>query len=161
MAYFRIFLLMPFFICSAAKHLQAQQQILDKQVFYKAIKSENITEINNVLNIIKGLSIVENEAYKGTLLMKKASLVEKPKEKLSLFKTGRIMLETAISKDENNIEYRFLRLLIQEHAPKITKYSKNKEEDSRLIAQNFKNLSSTLRYFVSDYSRKSTALKLP
>ena len=92
--------------------------------------------------------------------MKKAQLVSKPKDKLSFFKAGRSKLESSISSDKENTEYRFLRLIIQEHAPKIVKYKKDIEEDSKLIRSNFKDLSTILQQIISDYSKKSRVLKL-
>jgi hypothetical protein len=111
------------------------------------------------LNIIKGMSLVEKEAYEGALLMKKAGLVANAKEKLSLFKSGRSKLESAISKNTDNTEYRFLRVVIQEHAPRIVKYKNELEEDAKLIRNNFKNLSAFLQQVINDYSKKSTVLK--
>jgi hypothetical protein len=136
-------------------------QGFDRVVFYAAMSSDNLNEINTQLNIIRGASITEKDAYEGALLMKKAGLVNSAKEKLSLFKSGRSKLESSILKEATNTEYRFLRVIIQEHAPKIVKYRNQLEEDSRLIRSNFKSLSQLLQQVIIDYSKKSTVLKTP
>jgi hypothetical protein len=93
--------------------------------------------------------------------MKKAGLMGKPKDKINLFKAGKTKLEAAIANDKNNTEFRFLRLILQEHAPKIVKYRNNLDEDSKFISTNFDKLSNTLQKLVSAYSKKSKILKTP
>jgi hypothetical protein len=153
-----IFFLLFLFTCLMVCGVNANQGF-DKSGFYNAMSSVKINEINAQLNIIKGLSMVEKEAYEGALLMKKAGLVSNAKEKLSLFKSGRSKLESAISKNLDNTEYRFLRVVIQEHAPKIVKYKNELEEDAKLIRNNFKSLTAFLQQVINDYSKKSTVLK--
>ena len=90
--------------------------------------------------------------------MKKASLVKKPKDKLSLFKKGRIKFETALLANNENIEFHFLRLAIEEHAPKIVKYHNDIEKDKQLIINNFKSLSPVVQNAVLDYCKSSKVL---
>ena len=136
------------------------QNSIDRAVFYKVLASGNAAEIEAQLSIIKQSTISEKDAYEGTLLMKKAQVVIKPKDKLSFFKAGRTKLEASISAHKENTEYRFLRLIIQEHAPKIVKYRKNLEEDTELIRSKFKNLSPQIQQIITDYSKKSSILKI-
>lgn len=140
---------------------RSQHQGFDRSAFYTVIESGNKNDIDAQLSIVKGSLMPEKEAYEGTLLMKKAGLVAKAKDKLNLFKSGRSKLESSISKDDNNTEYRFLRLIIQEHAPKAVKYRNELEEDSKLIHTNFKSLSPFLQQQIIDYSKKSKVLKTP
>jgi hypothetical protein len=140
---------------------KSQRQGFDKSTFYAVLASENVDDIDAQLNIVKVSLIAEKEAYEGALLMKKSGLVTKAKDKLSLFKSGRSKLESSISKNIDNIEYRFLRLIIQEHAPKIVKYRDKLEEDSKLINARFKSLSQFLQQLIVDYSKKSKILKTP
>ena len=137
------------------------KQDFDKAIFYKVIASGNIAAIDTQLDIVTQSSLTEKEAFEGVLLMKKAGMVARPKDKLSLFKTGRLKLESSILKENANTEYRFLRLLIQEHAPRIVKYRNKLEEDSQNIRTNFKNLSPVLQSVITDYSKKSTTLQIP
>ncbi|GAC1594260.1 MAG: hypothetical protein NVS3B8_07890 [Chitinophagaceae bacterium] len=116
-------------------------------------------EINNELAIVRAASINEKGAYEGALLMRKAGLLKKPEEKLKAFKSGRIKLETAILDNNDNGEYRFLRLTIQEHAPRIVKYYKELEKDSQYIQKVFKNLSPAVQKAILDYSKTSKTLR--
>lgn len=154
-------LFLNFFLLLLFIHKKPQQPTFDKSIFYKVIASESTAQIDTQISIVTKSLLPEKEAFEGVLLMKKAGMVEKAKDKLNLFKTGRLKLELAISKDNNNTEYHFLRLLIQEHAPKIVKYRNKLEEDSENIRTNFKNLSPVLQQVIIDYCKKSTILKIP
>ena len=140
-------------------NIDVYKKEFNRSDFYAALSSDKLNEINTQLNILKESSLEEKEAYEGTLLMKKSGLVANAKEKLSLFKAGRIKLESSISKDTKNAEYRFLRIIIQEHAPKIVKYRNELEADSRLILDNYKNLPQFLQQVIKDNSKKSKVLK--
>ncbi len=135
-------------------------QNFNKSAYYKAISSENINELNDQLALLNGSALPEKEAYEGALLMKKAGMGGNPKEKLELFKSGKIKLETCIKKDSLNSEFRFLRLIIQENAPKIMKYSSEIKKDSEFIQRSFKSLPVVVREAISDYSKRSKTLKI-
>jgi hypothetical protein len=132
----------------------------DKSAFYAVMETGNLKDIDAQLSLVRESIITEKNAYEGALLMKKSGIVTKTNEKLSLFKSGRSKLESSILKDNSNIEYRFLRLIIQEHAPKVVKYRNEIKEDSNLIRTHFKNLSPLLQQLINEYSEKSTALKI-
>ncbi|HRN48706.1 MAG TPA: hypothetical protein PKW69_11790, partial [Niabella sp.] len=59
----------------------------------------------------------------------------------------------------SNTEFRFLRLMVQEHAPKNLGYNKNIMQDAQLIKTNYKSLSAAMQTQISDYSKNSKALK--
>ena len=128
-------------------------QKFEKAAFYDAMASGDLTAIGKELDVVKG-----KDGYEGALLMRKAGLVKKPKEKLDLFKAGRIKLETALLADNENIEFHFLRLAIEEHAPKIVKYRKDIEKDKELVIKNFKNLSPAVQHAILDYCKNSKVL---
>lgn len=128
-------------------------QKFDKAAFYNAMASGDINAINNELDVVKG-----KEGYEGALLMRKAGLVKKPMDKLIFFKTGRIKLETALLADNENIEFHFLRLTIEEHAPKIVKYRRDLDKDKELVVKNFKNLSPVVQHAILDYCKNSKVL---
>ena len=130
----------------------------DLSIFYKAIAGNDANELNAVLTDLKESSVAGKEAYEGALLMKKAGLLSKAKEKLKVFKQGREKLEAAIERYPNNYEYRFLRLIIQENVPKIVKYKSNIKDDSMLIRTSFKKLPPVVQQAVRDYSKKSKTL---
>jgi hypothetical protein len=131
----------------------------DKSAFYNAMAANDVNSINAQLTVVKTSSINEKEAYEGALLMKKAGLITKPAEKLNLFKAGRLKLESAIKKDKENAEFSFLRLIIQEHAPKIVEYRNNIDADVSTIRSNFKTLSPVVQQAINDYTKKSKVLK--
>ncbi len=136
-----------------------QRAGFDRTAFYNAMASEKVEEVNTQLNIVKTSSINEKDAFEGALLMRKAGLVAKAKDKLHLFKEGRKKLEASIKKDSDNTEYYFLRLIIQEHAPKAVDYKSNIDHDSKLIRTNYKTLLPAVQQAIADYSKKSNALK--
>ena len=108
-------------IVGFAKTTLAQQKF-EKAEFYKVMDSGDLTAINSQIEIVQGSSSPYKEGYEGALLMRKAGKVPVPAQKLKFFKAGRIKLETAMLADNDNTEYHFLRLAIEEHAPKIVKY---------------------------------------
>lgn len=133
-------------------------QNFDRSAFYAVMESGKMEEINEELILLNSASISEKEAYEGALLMRKSGLVKIPAEKLKFFKKGRIKLETALLKDSSNGEYHFLRLTIQEHAPKIVKYRAELENDKQYIIKSFKNLSPVVQQAIIDYSKNSKIL---
>jgi hypothetical protein len=136
----------------------AHAQKFEKAEFYAVMKSATLEAINTELEVIKDAPEKERNGYEGALLMRKAGLQKKPKDKLRFFKQGRIELETALLADPDNAEFHFLRLIIQEHAPKIVKYHSDIEKDKTLIIQHFKSLSPAVRHAVLDYSENSKVL---
>lgn len=100
----------------------------------------------------------EKQAYTGALEMRKAGLLSVPAKKLSVFKQGHKKLEAAIKAAPYNAEYRFLRLMIQENAPKNLGYSKNITEDSKIVKEQFASLPAAAQSSVKTYSKKSKSL---
>jgi len=133
-------------------------QNFDRGAFYAVMASGKMEEINNELLIVRAADFNDREAYEGALLMRKAGLLKKPEEKLKAFKSGRIKLETALLDNNDNGEYRFLRLTIQEHAPKIVKYYKEQDKDSEYIKEVFKNLFPVVQKAILEYSKTSKLL---
>lgn len=127
--------------------------------FYKAMASKNVKDVDDELTVVKQSSVLGKDAFEGALLMKKADLVESKKEKLNLFKSGKAKLEAVIVKDTSNAEFRFLRLQIQEHAPRIVKYSDKLTSDKIFISKEYKNLPLEVQQAIIDYSKQSKILK--
>ena len=157
----RLIAIFAFFLILSGISVQGRQiqQTFDKSSFYIAMASENVKDINVQLSIVAAASIPEKEAYKGALLMKKAGLLKKAADKLKSFKAGYILLESALKKDNTNAEYHFLRLTIQEHAPRTVKYYKDLEKDSLYVQNTFKNLSPVVQKAIIDYSKNSKILR--
>ncbi len=133
---------------------------IDRPAFYTAMQSENRDLINQQLASLDSVPGDQGLAFRGALTMKKAGVGGDPATKLSLFKKGRKMLEAAISANPDNTEYRFLRLMIQEHTPGILGYKSDEEKDSEYIQKNFKSLPSAMQEKITEYSKKSKILKL-
>jgi hypothetical protein len=134
-------------------------QTFDRNTFYAAMASGKLEDVNAQLNIINKSSFAEKNAFEGTLLMSKAGLINGPGNKLSTFKAGHKKLEAEILKDSLNTEFRFLRLMIQEHAPGILGYKSELQNDKEYIRKNFKKLLPAVQHAVTDYSQKSKILK--
>ena len=133
------------------------QQGFSKNRYYEVIATENKDAINEQLEVLKKSSCPGKEAYEGALLMKKAGLV-KGSEKLCLFKSGRSKLESSIKNDNNNAEWRFLRIIIQEHAPKIVNYRGELQNDVQVIQTNFKGLPPVVQHAIVNYSKISKVI---
>ncbi|HQW82839.1 MAG TPA: hypothetical protein PK987_00170 [Ferruginibacter sp.] len=155
----KLFFNLLFLFLVVSGKANTQRAGFDKQAFYNAMSADNLQEINALLEIVKNAALDEKEAYEGALLMKKAGLVSKAKEKLNLFKSGRTKLEAAIKKDNTNTEFVFLRLIIQEHAPKALKYNSHIVSDSEQIRNDYKNLPPVVQKAILAYSKKSKVLK--
>jgi hypothetical protein len=130
-------------------------QNFDKAAFYSALASGRLETVNAELTLVTASTLAEKEAYEGALLMRKAGLLSRPREKLSTFRSGAVKLENSLAKDSGNVEYHFLRLIIQEHAPKIVHYDKSREQDSRLIIRAFPTVSPVLKNAILQYSTHS------
>lgn len=131
---------------------------LNKNSFYDILASENLDKIDSLLSAIQEITLKEKGAYEGALLMKKADLIKGPGKKLSVFKEGHELLERAINDDKTNAEYRFLRLIIQENAPKILGYNNEVATDSLHILENINTLTPAVQKALLDYCKKSKAL---
>ncbi|HEY9533127.1 MAG TPA: hypothetical protein VIQ77_01260 [Mucilaginibacter sp.] len=133
-------------------------QKLDKAAFYEVMNRGNLDEVEKEIDLVNNSSSPEKDGFTGALLMRKADLVKRPAQRLKFFKAGRIKFDTAIAADADNIEFHFLRLAIQEHAPKIVKYNKDIEADKNIIIKGFKNLSPVVQHAIIDYTKKSKVL---
>lgn len=135
------------------------QSGFDKAGYYKVMESGDAAAIDQQIKIIDNTEKINKEAYTGALLMKKASLIKGAAKKLNIFKEGHKKLETAIERDNANTEWRFLRLIIQEHAPKMLKYRNDISKDAAAIQSGFKKLSPEVQAAVLDYKKNSSSLQ--
>jgi hypothetical protein len=134
---------------------------IDRTAYYKAMQGEDKGLVNAQLTALESATPpLVKDAFMGAMTMKKAGLGGSPTTKLSLFKQGHKMLETAIKEDPNNAEYRFLRLMIQENAPGILGYKNDTEKDSEYIRKSYKSLPGDVQQAIADYNKKSKLLKL-
>lgn len=138
--------------------INAHPQKFEKAEFYEVMKSGTLETITNELETVKSAPEKERDGYEGALLMKKAGLLKKAKDRLASFKQGRIKLETALLADPENTEFHFLRLAIEEHAPRIVKYHSDIEKDKAIVIKNFKGQSPAVRHAILDYCENSKVL---
>ncbi len=133
---------------------------IDRNNYYDALASENLTTINIMIDKIKKENPTSiNNAYLGSLIAKKAVFAPKIKEKIRVFKEGITLLEDEISKNPEIIEYRFLRLILQEKCPRVLGYYQKIPEDSKIIIQEYPKLDDKLKLIILKYSNESKALK--
>jgi hypothetical protein len=136
-------------------HLQ-----IDKTVFYKVLSSGLEEELDDeLLKLSKAGPSSLNQAYRGALLMKKAEFEKGVKGKVKTFRQGARKLEQEIERDPGNVEYRFLRLTIQEHAPGILNYNKEIKADKAVVVNGFSKMDGALRSIVLNYAKDSKVLK--
>lgn len=131
----------------------------NRKQFYSAMQGEDLNAIDKQLAVLKDAKLSEKKAFEGALTAKKAGLVKGANKKLKYFKSGATDLQSAIGADQDNTEYRFLRLMIQEHAPKIVNYDGDLDKDSKFIREHYSKLSPELKEIVKNYSKQSKFLK--
>jgi hypothetical protein len=148
-----------FLFISSFMIFYASLQSFDKSGYYRVMASGDHTAIDSELVLLTHAIPREKEAYEGALLMKKAGLLHKPKDKLTTFRLGATKLETALAKDSSNGEYHFLRLIIQEHAPAVVHYNKDVDTDLEWVYRTFKTLSPAVQKAILDYSGHSKRLR--
>jgi len=134
------------------------QSGFDREAYYKAFANGEEDALDEQLGKVTVLTGNEKDAFEGALLMRKAGTEFSPAKKLSLFKKGGKKLEAAIKSNPQNVEYRFLRLMIQENAPRIVGYDDNIKEDSALVKSKLGSLSKATQNAVSNYAKNSRYL---
>lgn len=96
----------------------------------KEAYSERMLHLSNT-----SLTTTQNlrTAYEGVARMAYAKHKLNPYSKYKSFIEGRNLLELAIKTDSQNLEIRFLRYIIQNHAPSFLGYNKSIEDDKSFI----------------------------
>lgn len=135
----------------------AQRQF-EKAEFYRIMDKGDKKAVEDELALLKGAEVKGKMGYTGALLMKEADLVKRPKRKLDLFLAGRKLLETALLTDYENTEFHFLRLTVEEHAPKVVRYHSDIDRDRSFIVAKFKDLSPVVQKAILDYCKESKVL---
>ena len=133
---------------------------LNRAAYYKAMESESKTLVDAQISELNSAPEDVKNAFLGAMIMRKAGIGGNPTSKLKLFKQGRKLLEGAIAEDPENAEFRFLRLIIQEHAPGALGYRNDQQKDSEFIRKSYSSLPEDLQKTIADYNKKSKVLKL-
>ena len=134
-------------------------QTFNRRDFYSVMASGDAKAVEDQISLLKNSTIDGKPAFEGALLMKKAGIVSGGGKKLSLFKDGHKKLEAAIKLENENAEYRFLRLMVQEHSPKMLGYKEDLKKDSAYIRQSYKKLPAEVQEAIINYSKTSKILR--
>jgi hypothetical protein len=133
---------------------------INRITYYRAMQGNDKALVNVQLEELKSAPEVLRPAFMGAMLMKRASFFGSAGSRLHYFREGHKMLESAIRQYPENVEFRFLRLMIEEHVPPQLGYSKDIEPDCEFIRKNYKTLPEEVQRTIQDYNKKSKFLKL-
>ena len=75
------------------------------------------------------------KAYTGASTASLAEFAFNPAKKLTLFNSGKNMIEEAVSLDPKNAEIRLLRMVIQLESPSFLNYNNKIEEDKNIVLE--------------------------
>lgn len=132
---------------------------IDKAHFFEVFGSSSASKISaERAKLEKMKQTTEVKAYLGAIIMKEAKFKSSAMEKLKHFTKGRKILDAQIEANSSEVEFRVLRLMIQENCPSILLYSDNIESDAAYITKKFKSLDNTIQSIVLSYAKKSDAL---
>lgn len=129
----------------------------DFEVFFEAYKTDSEVKLDAAI-ITFSTGKEKHDVYVAALKMKKAGVIKNTSKKIELFKEGKIVLEKNIQQSPGNLEWRFIRLTIQENAPPIVRYKDNLNEDQTFIYKNYKNASKKLQKIILGYAAISEYL---
>ncbi|MDC6403889.1 MULTISPECIES: hypothetical protein [Maribacter] len=128
-----------------------------RSLYPKAKDDASIT--NTLAEKLSGISqddAIELYGYKGAVLTLKAEHAKAVKDKKGFFKEGVSILEAAIASKPGNIELRFIRLSVQENAPKIVKYNDAIDADKDFILDHFSGIrDGSLKKMIRNYIQGS------
>jgi hypothetical protein len=128
-----------------------------RQKYVSASTSEQAAEqLYNMLDKVddnsKETTVV---AYKAAALTLKAKYAGNLLKKKNYFTKGATLLEDVIKRDSDNYEVRLIRLNIQENAPKITGYHKNKAEDKAFLIKYYDKQPADLKEYTRNFVKMS------
>ena len=141
-----------FFFFFLAPFAKGDDLLEVRKAYYLAVDNEEslkafetmLINFNNPDNTILG--------YIGMSFMLKAKYAWLPNDKWDYFNKGKKFLESAISKDPNNIELKFMRFCIQNNTPSFLRYNKNLEKDKWDIFKSFSGIvDDDLKLRISNY----------
>ncbi|WP_338732113.1 hypothetical protein [Mangrovimonas cancribranchiae] len=125
---------------------------------YKEAANDS-TKVEAFYNSLQSVSKKDNVAlvaYKGAAIALKARKAKTIREKKDGFIEGVSLIEYTIEKEPNAIEPRFIRLGIQENAPKILGYNNHIDSDKAFLLKQFKHIrASNLKSHIKDYILQS------
>ena len=97
-------------------------------------KAEKLyAEFNSSIEIDDELVV----GYKGATVTLMAKYAKEVKVKTTYFKEGKKLIEQAIAAAPESVELRYIRLSVQENAPKVVRYKKEIPEDKQFILDHY------------------------
>lgn len=107
----------------------------------------------------KAIAITDESAniYKGAALVTLAKFEKKIKQKKELVKEGALLIEAAIEKEPQNVEFRLVRLIIQENIPRIVGYHQNVDSDKTMVVEQYEKQHTALKNWIKSYAEESKA----
>lgn len=148
-------ILCTFFLLSA---LLGPVNEKEQNYFFDTFGEGNFEEVNKALNKFSQNGDANSEVYVAALKMKKAGMLTNPAKKLSLFKEGKKILHARIDEKPDNLEWRFIRLVLQIKAPSILGYDDNLESDRDFIYENYNAADKNLKKHINEFAEISKYL---
>lgn len=121
-------------ICLATMKLAANEVPLAtlRQLYYQAAAQKTASaSLSNLLKEVNERSAPILYCYKGAAYMMQAKYAFNPITKLSRFNKGKTAIESAIKRDPEQLEMRFIRFSIQNNLPSFLGYDDNIESDKQ------------------------------
>ncbi len=140
-----VLLFLLFAFTSTQVNLIEVRQLYDKAIYNEDAAQNLITKLaNSTNNTLVG--------YKGVANMLMAKHVYLPNKKLSYFKTGKAILQNAITVEPNNAELIYLRFVVQCETPGFLKYNTELSSDKLFLINQLKSITEDdLRKRIKEY----------
>jgi hypothetical protein len=98
--------------------------------YYKAIDDSDAADLfYEKMQAVPDTASARDSGYKGLAALVQSKHSFNPINKMRYFSEGQELLDSAITKDPNNVELRFFRFTVQDNAPFFLNYSSDKESD--------------------------------
>lgn len=136
MKFYFLFLFLLFSTMSVAQNLSEYRKLIGKAENSEKFALEYLSKAQKDYEKTQK-PIYQSFVAVGHFFMAKHAF--SPMKKLSYFKKGRKMLDEAITREPQNLEMRFLRLISQEKTPKMLGYNKEITVDKNFILKEYKN----------------------
>lgn len=127
------------FILTLLLPITPSEELLEmRSHFHQAITDEKAANLlETSLSQIAEKTAIQL-GYEGATKMILAKHASMPTRKYSLYNSGKLLLETAISKEPENIELIYLRFIIQTNSPSIVGYNQNLGSDRTYLINHTK-----------------------
>ena len=124
-----------------------------RELYYKAAADKQAAvKLSLLLSPVDTGSLPLFVCYKGASEMMKAKYAVNPFNKLTAFKSGKVLIEKSIKRDTANIEMRFIRFSIQSNLPDLLGYNTSLTADKMMLLAKISSTADTsLKRIVINY----------